>query len=48
MSREILMGIVLVLLVGIGALGWSLYEEKKKPDGVEISVGRNGVSIQEK
>mgnify|MGYP000851702464 CR=1 FL=1 len=48
MSREMLMGVVMVLLVGIGALGWSLYEEKKQPDGVEISVGRNGVSIQEK
>lgn len=46
MSRDVLIGLVAVLAIGIGVLGYSLYQEKKQPDGVEITVGRDGVSIQ--
>lgn len=46
MSRQVLIGVVVVLAVGVGVLGYSLYQEKKQPDGVEITVGRDGVSIQ--
>jgi hypothetical protein len=28
--------------------GYALYQEKKQPEGVEISVGKNGLSIKEK
>jgi hypothetical protein len=46
MSRDVLIGLVAVLAIGVAVLGYSLYQEKKQPDGVEITVGRDGVSIQ--
>lgn len=47
-SRNLLLVLVLVLVAALAATGYSLYQEKKQPDGVEISVGRNGLSIKEK
>ncbi len=37
-----------ILLVGVAALGYWVYETQRQPQGVEISVGRGGVSIQQK
>lgn len=48
MSREMLIGVVVLLAVGVGVLGYSLYEEKKQPDGVEINLGSNGVTVEKK
>ena len=48
MNRQILVAVVVLLAAGVGVLGYQLYEEKKQPDGVEISVGKNGLSIKEK
>jgi hypothetical protein len=47
-SRNLLVVLVLVLVAALAAVGYSLYQEKKQPDGVEISVGKNGLSIKEK
>jgi hypothetical protein len=47
-SRNMLLVLVAVLVVGLAATGYSLYQEKKQPEGVEISVGKNGLSIKEK
>jgi uncharacterized iron-regulated membrane protein len=47
-SRNLLVALVLVLVAVLAVVGYSLYQEKKKPDGVEISVGKNGLSIKEK
>ena len=38
----------LVLPTGLLAGGYALDQAKKQPDGVEIPVGRNGLSIKEK
>jgi len=48
LSRNLLVVLVVVLVAGLAATGYALYEEKKQPDGVEISVGKNGLSIKEK
>lgn len=48
MSRQILVATVVLLTVAVGALAWQLHEERKQPDGVEISIGSNGVSVKEK
>jgi hypothetical protein len=48
MSRQMLIGLVVLLAVGVGVLGYSLYEEKKQPDGVQINLGPNGVSVEGK
>lgn len=48
MSREVLVGLVVVLAVGVAVLAWRLHEETRRPDGVEISIGSKGVSVKEK
>lgn len=48
MSRQILTGLVVVLLAGVGVLAWQLHEERKQPDGVEISIGQHGLSVKGK
>jgi hypothetical protein len=47
-SRNLLAVLVLVLVAALAVTGYALYQEKKQPDGVEISVGKNGLSIKEK
>ena len=47
-NRNVLFLIIGALVVTAGVLGYNLYQEKKQPDGVEISVGKNGLSIKEK
>ena len=47
-SRHLLLALVVVLVEVLAVTGYSLYQEKKQPDGVEISVGKNGLSIKEK
>ena len=38
-SRNILFMMVGALIVGVGVLGYALYDEKKEPDGVHIRLG---------
>ncbi len=37
---------VVVLAIGAGLLGYRLYQETHQPDGVEISIGKDGVSVE--
>ena len=32
--------------VAVVVLGYMVYEDRKKPDGVEIKIDDNGISIQ--
>lgn len=48
MNRNIFFLLVGALVDGLAVTSYALYQEKKQPDGVEISVGRNGLSIKEK
>ena len=48
LSRNLLAVLVLILVAALAVTGFSLYQEKKQPEGVEISVGKNGLSIREK
>jgi hypothetical protein len=36
------------LIVVIGGLSAYIFHEEKKPDGIELSIGQNGVSIEQK
>ncbi len=47
-SRNLLVALVVVLVAGLAVTAYALYQEKKQPEGVEISVGKNGLSIKEK
>ena len=49
MSRSnILYLVVGALVVVVAVLGYQLYEDKKKPEGVNINLGPGGISIQKK
>jgi predicted negative regulator of RcsB-dependent stress response len=46
-------GNILILVIGAlvivaSVLGYQLYQERKQPQGVEIIIGPNGVSIENK
>lgn len=47
MPRNQLYVIILVLAVVVVALGVYVLREERKPDGVEIKLDQNGVSIQQ-
>ena len=48
MNRNILYLIVGALVVAVGVFGYMLYQERQKTTGIEINVGKSGVSIEKK
>lgn len=46
MSRQVLVTLVVVLAIGAGFLGYRLYQETNHRDGVEITIGKQGVSVE--
>jgi hypothetical protein len=47
-GNRMLYVIIGALAVGIGVLSYSLYQEKKEPEGLQINVGKDGLKIQNK
>lgn len=47
-NRNVLFLIIGALIVGIGLLGYNLYQAKKEPTGLQINVGPDGLKIQNK
>ena len=47
-NRNLMFLIIGALIVAVGVLGYSLYQTKKEPDGVQINVGPGGLTIQSK
>lgn len=48
MNRNVLYLVIGVLAVVVAVVGYQLYKERQKPTGIEISVGKGGISIEEK
>lgn len=48
MSCNALYLIVGILAVAAVAMGYQLYSERQKTEGVVIDVGKNGISIEKK
>lgn len=48
MNRNTTALILAALVVGVGILGFMLYQEKQKTSGVEISVGGGKIEIEKK
>lgn len=49
MSRNnIVYLIVGALVVVVAVMGYQLYHDRKKPEGVRIDIGPNGLSIDKK
>jgi hypothetical protein len=47
-NRNILFLIIGALVVAVGVLGYTLYQAKKEPEGLQINVGPSGLKIQNK
>ena len=47
MSRNILFLIIGALVVVVAVLGYQFYQERQKT-GIEINVGKSGISIEKK
>ena len=48
MNRGALYLIIAVLIVTGVTMGYQLYSERQKTEGVVIDVGKNGISIEKK
>jgi hypothetical protein len=48
MPRNALYLLVGALVVATAVLGYSLYQEREKKAGVEISIGQRGISVEKK
>jgi hypothetical protein len=36
------------LVAAVAVFGYNLYQEKKKPEGVQINIGPGGISVDKK
>ena len=49
MSRDnILYLIIGVLVVAVAVMGYQLYQDRKQPEGMQINLGPNGLSIEKR
>jgi RsiW-degrading membrane proteinase PrsW (M82 family) len=48
MNRNMLYVIIGALIVIVGVLGYMTYQDRKQPEGVQISIGKEGVDIKSK
>ncbi len=48
MNRNILYLVIGVLAVVTAVIGYQLYQERQKTTGIEINVGKSGISIEKK
>ena len=48
MNRNVLYLVIGVLAVAAVVFGYLLYEEQQKTTGIEINVGKSGISIEKK
>jgi hypothetical protein len=48
MNRNILYVVIGVLAVATAIFGYQLYQERQKTTGIEINVGKSGISIEKK
>lgn len=46
MSRNALYAVIAVLVVGVIGFGIYTWRQESKPDGVEIRVDQNGLSVE--
>jgi RsiW-degrading membrane proteinase PrsW (M82 family) len=47
-NRNMLYLVLGAMAVVIAVLGYNLYQEKKKPEGVQINIGPGGISVDKK
>ncbi|MDO8978009.1 MAG: hypothetical protein Q7V17_02105 [Afipia sp.] len=47
-NRNILYAVVGALVIAVGVLGYKVYQDNRKPQGLQINVGPDGLKIQNK
>ena len=48
MNRNFLYLIIGALVITAGVFGYALYQERHETTGIEINVGKSGISIEKK
>ena len=50
MNRNVLYLIIgaLVVVVVVAVIGYQLYQDRQKTNGIQINVGKSGISIEKK
>lgn len=48
MSGNVLYLVIAALAIAAVVFGYQLYQEKQKTSGIEINVGKGGISIEKK
>jgi predicted negative regulator of RcsB-dependent stress response len=48
MNRNILYLIIGALVVIVAVIGYQLYQDRQKSTGIQINVGKSGISIEKK
>jgi RsiW-degrading membrane proteinase PrsW (M82 family) len=47
-NRNVLYLVIGALAVAVAVLGYRFYQERQHPAGVEIDIGKGGISIEKK
>ena len=47
-DRNVLYLIIGALIVAIAVFGYQLYQERQKTAGIDINIGKSGISIEKK
>jgi magnesium-transporting ATPase (P-type) len=48
MNRNVLYLIIGALIVAVAVFGYQLYQERQKTTGIDINIGKSGISIEKK
>ncbi len=48
MNRNVLYLVIGVLAIVTAVIGYQLYQERQKTTGIEINVGKSGITIEKK
>lgn len=47
-NRNILYAVIGALIIAVAALGYKVYQDNRKPEGLQINIGPGGVKIENK
>jgi hypothetical protein len=47
-NRNVLYLVIGALAVVVAVLGYQLYQERQQTSGIDISIGKSGISIEKK
>ena len=48
MNRNVLYLIIGALIIAVAVFGYQLYQEREKTTGIDINIGKSGISIEKK